>query len=133
MGEYVRERRERALGLTREQVASRGGPSAGTQRNVEQNLKPGHVYETSSLARLARALGWTDDSIERIGRGEEPVERPPDAGAVSRNGTQPADEWEIEVRVRPERKLSEAERAVVEADMLAAARRALLELERHGT
>lgn len=133
LGQYVRRRRERELGLTREQVSARGGPSIGTQRNIEGNIKPGHRYEQTALVKLARALDWTDDSLDRILRGDEPATRPPEA--VSNGSTQAPrhDGWEITVQVRADRQLSDAERAVVEADMLAAARRALLELERrHG-
>jgi hypothetical protein len=129
LGRYVRERRERQLGQSRDQIFERGGPSTATQRNIENNLKPGHRYRPADLVKLARALGWTDDSLDRVLAGEEPVERP--ANALPINGAADGEDWEIiAVQVKAGRKLSDAERAVVEADMLAAARRALLELDR---
>jgi hypothetical protein len=132
LGRYVRERRERQLGLSRDQIFKRGGPSTATQRNIENNLKPGHRYRSTDLVSLARALDWTDDSLDRILEGDEPAERP--ATVLPANSSAVGDDWEIvAVQVKPGRKLSDAERAVVEADMLAAAHRALLWLEEKRT
>jgi transcriptional regulator with XRE-family HTH domain len=51
----VRERRER-LGLTQQQVASRGGPSTATQRQLERTLSG--TYRAQTFHDLDKALGW---------------------------------------------------------------------------
>lgn len=47
------------------------GVSDTTIRDIQQGLKV--TYRPSTLAKIATALGWTEDSLDRIWRGEEPV------------------------------------------------------------
>ena len=70
LASYVRERREE-LGLTQEEVASRGGPSTATLRLIENNATDS--YRQKSLRQLEDALGWTRGSVLAILAGDEPV------------------------------------------------------------
>jgi transcriptional regulator with XRE-family HTH domain len=71
VGQYVRRRRE-DKGLTQQEatVASDGGVSVATWRNIETATNP--PFRRSSLLAVCRVLDWTSDSIDRILRGEEP-------------------------------------------------------------
>ena len=58
LGSYVRERRPE-LGLTQEEIATRGGPSTATLRLIEGGKGP---FRAKSLRQLADALHWTPES-----------------------------------------------------------------------
>lgn len=68
--ETIRARRI-ALGLTQGEAAASGGIAGTTWNTVEVGKSDG-----SDLVRaaIARALQWTPDSIDRLERGEDPVE-----------------------------------------------------------
>lgn len=68
VGDRVRQRRFEL----RLNAGELGGVSASTVSSIETKKKT--TYETRKLMDLARALGWTDDSIERLLAGAEPVE-----------------------------------------------------------
>lgn len=67
----IRERRMEC-GLSQERASDGGGLSLATWQGVEV----GRIQSVrlSTAQAMARALGWTPDSIERLARGEEPVE-----------------------------------------------------------
>jgi transcriptional regulator with XRE-family HTH domain len=69
LGRAVKARRER-LGLTQEEVASRGGPSTATLRNIEGAQGTG--YRARTLYQLDEALGWTRGCAVAIAEGEAP-------------------------------------------------------------
>ncbi len=71
LGRYVRERRAE-LGLTQEEVATRGGPSTATLRLIEGGEHG--PFRAKSLRQLADALHWTPESPRAILTGREPVE-----------------------------------------------------------
>ena len=70
LGSYVRERRTE-LGLTQEEIATRGGPSTATLRLIEGGKGP---FRAKSLRQLADALHWTPESPRAILAGREPAE-----------------------------------------------------------
>lgn len=70
LGHYVRERRTE-LGLTQEEIATRGGPSTATLRLIEGGKGP---FRAKSLRQLADALHWTAESPHAILAGREPAE-----------------------------------------------------------
>ena len=70
LGRYVRERRT-DLGLTQEEIATRGGPSTATLRLIEGGKGP---FRAKSLRQLADALHWTPESPRAILAGREPAE-----------------------------------------------------------
>ena len=72
LGSVVRQRRAE-LGLTRDEVNLRGGPSDTTQEKVEKGL--GAVYG-QTLAKLDAGLGWTSGSAARVVDGEDPIAAP---------------------------------------------------------
>ena len=82
LGHYVRERRDE-LGLTQEEVATRGGPSTATLRLIEGGKGP---FRAKSLRQLADALHWTPESPRAILAGREPAEV---AGTRSTRAVQP--------------------------------------------
>jgi transcriptional regulator with XRE-family HTH domain len=67
-----RSRREE-LGLTRHELAVRGGPSIGPIARFEGN-KRRWPKTTAIRTRWALALGWEPDAWERVARGEAPRE-----------------------------------------------------------
>ena len=71
LGRYVRERRNE-LGLTQEEIATRGGPSTATLRLIEGGEQA--AFRAKSLRQLADALHWTPESPRAILAGREPVE-----------------------------------------------------------
>ena len=76
LASYVRERRD-ALGLTQEDVATRGGPSTATLRLIETASPESPVaFRPKSLRQLETALGWEEGSAHAILRGGVPAERP---------------------------------------------------------
>jgi transcriptional regulator with XRE-family HTH domain len=67
-----RSRREE-LGLTRHELAARGGPSIGPIARFEGNKR--RWPKTAAIrTRWALALGWEPDAWERVARGEKPQE-----------------------------------------------------------
>jgi transcriptional regulator with XRE-family HTH domain len=72
IAQAFRTRREE-LGLTRHQLAMRGGPSIGPIARFEGN-KRRWPKTTAIRTRWALALGWEPDAWERVARGEEPLE-----------------------------------------------------------
>lgn len=72
IADAFRARREE-LGLTRHDVAGRGGPSIGPIARFEGN-KRRWPKTTAIRTRWALALGWEPDAWERVARGEEPRE-----------------------------------------------------------
>ena len=75
----VRERRE-SLRLSQNDAAARAGLSAGIWNMLENGRRESIRARTAK--QIAEALGWTPDSIERLARGEEPVEAAPERPAV---------------------------------------------------
>lgn len=75
----IRTRRE-DLDLTQSDAARLADLGLATWSAVETNARDGFVRPT--LAAMSKALGWTPDSIERLARGEEPVEAAPERPAV---------------------------------------------------
>jgi len=75
----VRERRE-SLRLSQNDAAARAGLSAGIWNMLENGRRESIRARTAK--QIAEALGWTPDSIERLARGEEPVEAMPERPAV---------------------------------------------------
>lgn len=71
LARYVRERRDE-LGLTQEEIATRGGPSTATLRLIETGTQDS--YRAKSLRQLAEALRWTPESPRAILAGREPEE-----------------------------------------------------------
>lgn len=69
LGRYVKERRER-LRLTQHDVASMGGPSVATVRNIEAAIHTS--YRGKTFTQLEDVLGWERGSVNDILRGEEP-------------------------------------------------------------
>jgi transcriptional regulator with XRE-family HTH domain len=66
------QRRMTDLGLTQAEVARRSNVSAPTVRAIV-NGKPRGGTTAASKSRLATALEWSPDSIDRILAGDEPV------------------------------------------------------------
>ena len=68
----ARKRRE-DLGLTREQIAAAGGPSATTQQHIEAAKQSS--YRPVILRRLEQALGWERGSVRAVldGGGPSPA------------------------------------------------------------
>lgn len=80
VGVAVRDRM-RELGLNQKDVTAASGISAETIRPIRQG-RPGN-YSAKTKSRVAMALSWRPDSIDRILDGDDPVpvERgDPDAG-----------------------------------------------------
>jgi len=77
LGKAVRQRRD-ALGLSQ----GAGGVSVATWRKVENGTESSYTPRT--LARIASALGWTDDSVDAVLAGGDPTiaADPPSAGDV---------------------------------------------------
>lgn len=78
VGQQVEARREQ-LGLSRRAAAKRAGFSEATWRHVESgtkkvaaNTEVPAVFTARSRVGVCRALLWTDDSIDRLLRGEQP-------------------------------------------------------------
>lgn len=69
LADYVRERRDE-LGLTQEEVATRGGPSTATLRLIESAAA--ESYRAKSLRQLEDALGWVPGSARAILADREP-------------------------------------------------------------
>jgi transcriptional regulator with XRE-family HTH domain len=61
-----------ALGMNQKDVADASGISPETLRPIRQGT-PGN-YSAKTKVKIARALGWSSDSIDAILAGEEPVE-----------------------------------------------------------
>jgi transcriptional regulator with XRE-family HTH domain len=74
IGRVILERRE-SLGLAQ----GAGGISSSTWRKIEKAIDP--PYRRSTLVKIARALGWPDDAIDRLAAG-----RPPDELLVEPDG-----------------------------------------------
>lgn len=75
VAEQVIARRLR-LGLTQAEVADRsgGGVSLPVVQVAEGARQPNDTMALRTARALSRALGWTDDSVERIVAGGEPVD-----------------------------------------------------------
>lgn len=95
--------RRQELDLVGRDIES-GGISTSVLSLIENARKD--RYETRLLRRLAATLAWTPDSIDRILRGEPPLEQPLDRRAPD---AAPAG---LEGKVR---RLSPAQRAKIEA------------------
>ena len=70
---YAFRTRREELGLTRHELATRGGPSIGPVARFEGN-KRRWPKTTAIRTRWALALGWEPDAWERVARGEAPHE-----------------------------------------------------------
>ena len=70
------------------------------------------------------ALGYTEDSWDRIERGEEPVEVSGESDATD------PDDYDIVAVLKSDKTFTASERALIEAEMIAAARKAIVDLER---
>jgi len=70
LGEAIRDRR-RALGMSQLELAQAAGISEAMLRVIERarrtNVRP------ATLGAVARALGWTRDSVDRVLAGGDPV------------------------------------------------------------
>ena len=75
----VRDRRE-SLRLSQTEAATRAGLSVAVWSHVETMRS--EAVRTRTARQMSEALGWTPDSIERLARGEEPVEAVPERPAV---------------------------------------------------
>ena len=86
LGEKLRTART-DLGIEQQQIAAVIGVGRGAVGNIER----GDVARvTPTIREYARAVGWTDDSPERVLAGREPVLRDADsqdAGGADGNGT----------------------------------------------
>ncbi|MEU3452092.1 hypothetical protein ABZ671_00415 [Micromonospora sp. NPDC006766] len=69
LGRHVVHRREQ-LGLTQAAVHHAGGPSAATQRVIENGSQTS--YRGAILRSLERVLQWPDGTIDNILNGAEP-------------------------------------------------------------
>jgi len=69
VGSYVAQRRHE-LGLTQQDIAGRGGPSAATLRKLELG-QPKTAYDQGKLARLEKILRWYPGSISSLSEGGE--------------------------------------------------------------
>jgi transcriptional regulator with XRE-family HTH domain len=86
-GATIRQRRI-ALGFTSmEAFAEAAGSSSRMVADAERGIPVGE----KTRIRLSRAAKWTDDSIDRLYRGEQPIEHDPVAAR-----TKPADEPPID-------------------------------------
>jgi hypothetical protein len=79
IGRHIESRRE-VLRLSRRAAAARAGFSEGQWRQMESGIRTvakGHFVTVnprpSTRADASVALGWTEDSIDRLERGEEPI------------------------------------------------------------
>ena len=61
-----------ALRLTQFRLAEAAATSEPTVRALERGRRTS--YMQSTIAGVCAALGWTDDSIDRVLRGDEPLE-----------------------------------------------------------
>ncbi len=108
VGEAIEARRV-ALAMTSDDLADRAHVSLSTIKNLKRALRD--KYSEVTLWRVAEALGWTSDSIDRIGRGEEPELLIPDPISIRRvvAGRPVIDVLDIDAR------LSRADAATLEA------------------
>lgn len=97
LGDAIKRRRI-ARGLTQEQLADKAECAPGTIRNLERG-KRGRLL---TLPRIARALGWTEDSYLLVLEGGEPVDEvtptPPqqnDALRIDRPADMPPEHWDL--------------------------------------
>lgn len=72
LGQQVRARLAE-LGWTQVELARQSGVSSFTVQRMCSDDE-GQTYRLDSRRRVASALGWTPDSIDRVLRGEPPVE-----------------------------------------------------------
>lgn len=74
LASYVQERRLTLGNRTAEEVVERGRPglSVVVVSRIENAKQV--TYSVRTLRALCRGLDWSEDSVERILRGEEPVE-----------------------------------------------------------
>ena len=116
LAEIIRDRRAE-LGVVATAIP---GVSAATMSLVENAGR--HSYRTHTMAALARGLGWTPDSIERILDGQAPVavDSPPE----TRNELGPVTRAEFDLLQRRFAALTAqlAARGLVDVDELAAGR-----------
>lgn len=75
----IRRRRE-SRGMSQQDAATASSISLSSWGQVESGDKT--ALRTKTAQAMSRALGWTPDSIERLARGEEPVEAVPERPAV---------------------------------------------------
>jgi transcriptional regulator with XRE-family HTH domain len=68
------------LGIEQQQIAVAIGVGRGAVGNIERGVV---AKLTPTIREYARAVGWTDDSPERVLAGGEPVPRHADPQAVS--------------------------------------------------
>lgn len=127
LGVRIRRRREE-LRYSREQVRDRTlvveprGVSATTIRAIENGTRTS--VQDRTMRALMYALHWTAGSADLLARGEEPMEAGDDPEPDE------PDMQFIGAQLKPDRQFSDSERAYIEAQMIAAARRAILDLER---
>ncbi len=74
----IRARRDQ-LGLTQAELAHISGLSVSNWTALESGRRT--TCRPGTARAMSAALGWTPDSIERLARGEEPVEAPARAPA----------------------------------------------------
>jgi hypothetical protein len=65
--------RRRQLGLSMDEIAARVGVSADAWNELEGGRRP-RGFHRGEARRAASALGWTDDSLDRIVRGHRPLD-----------------------------------------------------------
>lgn len=88
-------RRRTDLGLTQAELAARDDQlSVATLRRIEASAATS--YRDLQLAALARALGWTSDTVDRLLAGERPGSEVDPAVVQGEPDAQPGDD-EIEI------------------------------------
>jgi transcriptional regulator with XRE-family HTH domain len=73
-GKVIRARRVALKFSSMEALADKAGSSPRMVADAELGVPVG----TKTRIRISRALEWTDDSIDRLYRGEDPIEREPE-------------------------------------------------------
>ena len=85
--------------------------AAGIDRNTGTKVLRGERVSLNTLRALSVALGWSPDSLERVGNGEPPIER------SDRTAPQPGDWQRLDEKLdRVVEELSELKRYVAEID-----------------
>jgi DNA-binding XRE family transcriptional regulator len=83
--------------MEQQDVAARIGVKRGAMRNIEQ----GNISKvTPTVIAYARLVGWTEDSIERVLDGGDPVLREDGAPSHAAGPEEPPEPSDLSVRVR---------------------------------
>lgn len=110
------EARRIELGITSERLAQLADVSNSTIKNLRRSERA--KYSETTLWNVGRALGWTNESLERIARGEEPILLVPEPVVIRRvdNGRPVVDVLDIDARLgRADAETLNAVKAAVQA------------------